>query len=175
MSRDRDENGMEISGVKQLFSRRLIRLGVTLILLGLITGLAVQELANPRMALASHVEGVLSGMLLVVMGLVWPRLNLDGAVMRAAFWFLAYGAFANWANPLLAALWAAGSSMMPMAAQGHEGTPSQELIIGFIAVTLTLSLLTGIVLVLLGLRGRDGRVSSRRESAAHSAPGDGED
>ena len=34
---------MEISGVKQLFSRRLIRLGVTLILLGLITGLAVQE------------------------------------------------------------------------------------------------------------------------------------
>jgi len=116
VSRDRDENGMEISGVKQLFSRRLIRLGVTLILLGLITGLAVQELANPRMALASHVEGVLSGMLLVVMGLVWPRLNLDGAVMRAAFWFLAYGAFANWANPLLAALWAAGSSMMPMAA-----------------------------------------------------------
>ena len=147
---------METTGIKQHLSRWLIRLGVTLILLGLITGLAVQELANPRMALASHVEGVLSGMLLVVMGLVWPRLNLDGGMLKSAFFFLAYGAFANWVNPLLAAFWAAGSSMMPMAAQGHKGTPSQELIIGFISVTLVLSLLTGTVIVLLGLRGRDG-------------------
>lgn len=146
---------MDASDMKQILSRRLLRLGTLLILLGLATGLAVQNLANPRMALASHVEGVLGGMLLVVMGLVWPRLNLDGGMFKAAFWLLTYGAFANWANPLLGAFWAAGSSMMPMAAQGHRGTPAQELVIGFIAVTLALSLLTGIVMVLLGLKGRD--------------------
>ena len=146
---------MDAEILKPLLSRNLIRLGVLLILLGLITGLAVQNLANPRMALASHVEGVLSGMLLVVMGLIWPRLNLDGGMLKAAFLFMAYGAFANWANPLLGAFWAAGSSMMPMAAQGHKGTPAQELIIGFLSVTLVLSLLTGIILVLLGLKGRE--------------------
>lgn len=139
--------------LKQRLAGTLIRLGVVLILLGLVTGLAVQDLANPRMALASHIEGVLSGMLLVVMGLIWTRLNLGVGMMRAAFWLLVYGAFVNWFNPLLGSAWAAGSSMMPMAAMGHRGTPAQEMIIGFLAVTLALALLCGTVLVLLGLRG----------------------
>ncbi len=138
-------------------SHNLIRLGVVLLLLGLVTGLAVQDLANPRMALASHMEGVMSGMLLMVMGLIWPRLSLGTGTMKAAFWLLAYGAFANWANPLLGAAWAAGSSMMPMAALGHRGTPVQEVIIGILSVTLALSLFAGTILVLLGLRSGGGR------------------
>jgi hydroxylaminobenzene mutase len=146
---------MDTADMKQKGSRMFVRLGVLLILLGLLTGLIIPELANPRMGLASHIEGVLSGMLLVVMGLLWPRLNLGTGMLRAAFWLLAYGAFANWFNPLLGAFWAAGSSMMPMAGMGHRGTPVQEAIIGFLAVTLALALLSGVVLVLLGLRGTD--------------------
>jgi hydroxylaminobenzene mutase len=146
---------MDTAGMKQQASRTLVRLGVVLILLGLLTGLIIPELANPRMGLASHIEGVLSGMLLMVMGLVWPRLNLDPGMLRAAFWLLAYGAFANWFNPLLGAFWAAGSSMMPMAGRGHLGTPLQESIIGFLSVTMALALLCGVVLAFLGLRGTD--------------------
>lgn len=146
---------MDSAGMNQGMSRQLVRLGVLLILLGLVTGLLVSDLANPRMALASHIEGVLSGMLLVVMGLVWPRLNLGTGMLRAACWLLAYGAFANWFNPLIGAYWAAGSSMMPMAGMGHRGTPAQEFIIGFLAVTLALALLIGVGLVLWGLRGAD--------------------
>jgi len=48
---------MDAEVLKERFSRRLIRSGVLLFLLGLVTGLLVQMLANPRMALASHLEG----------------------------------------------------------------------------------------------------------------------
>lgn len=46
----------------------LLRLGFILITLGLLTGLVVQKTANPRMALASHLEGVFNGLLLVRVG-----------------------------------------------------------------------------------------------------------
>lgn len=149
---------MDIDHIRQGQSRILIRMGVLLILLGLITGLLVSNLANPRMALASHIEGVLSGMLLVILGLTWPRLNLGGGTLRAAAVLLVYGAYANWVNPLLGAFWSAGSYIMPMAGQGHKGTPIQEFVIGVLAVTLALSLLAGIIIVLVGLRGRCGNV-----------------
>ena len=54
--------------------RRLLQLGIILFLLGLLTGLAVPALANPRMGLASHLGGVMNGLVLVALGLMWPRL-----------------------------------------------------------------------------------------------------
>ena len=55
-------------------AQRLLQLGIALFLLGLITGLAVPSLANPRMALASQIEGVMNGtFLLVLFGLRMPR------------------------------------------------------------------------------------------------------
>jgi (hydroxyamino)benzene mutase len=144
---------MNASGLKQDLSKRLMRLGVLLILLSLLTGLLIPVLANPRMGLTSHVEGIMSGMLLVIMGLIWTRLSLGSGAMAAASWLLIYGAYANWANPLLAAAWAAGGSMMPMASNGLKGTPVQEIIIGILSVSLALALLIGIPLVLWGLRG----------------------
>lgn len=146
---------MDTVVIKQRFSRRLMRFGFLLFLLGLITGLFVQMLANPRMGLSSHLEGVLSGMFLVILGLVWPRLRLGRAAMTSTYWLALYGAFANWATTLVAAAWAAGASLMPMAALGHKGTPTQELIITFGASSLALAMLATSFLVLWGLRGGD--------------------
>ena len=146
---------METAGMRQRVSRRLIRLGVLLFLLGLFSGLIIPVLANPRMGLASHVEGVMSGMLLILMGIIWERLRLRDGAMKITSWLLVYGAYANWANPLLAAAWAAGGSMMPMASKGLKGTPAQELLISTIAVSLALSLIAGVCHVLWGLRGED--------------------
>jgi (hydroxyamino)benzene mutase len=146
---------MDTATMKQQISRRLMRLGALLFLLGLFTGLLIPILANPRMGLSSHVEGVMSGILLIIMGLIWPRIRLSDGAMRVTGWLLIYGAFANWANPLLAAAWAAGGSMMPMASKGLKGTPVQEMVIGILSVSLALALITGISHVLWGLRGED--------------------
>jgi hydroxylaminobenzene mutase len=134
-------------------SPRAVRLGITLFLLGLLTGLAVPALANPRMALASHIEAVMNGTFLVALGLVWPSLTLRPRLLNAAFWFAVYGAFTNWVATLLAAVWRAGNPMMPLAAQGSVGSPAQELVLKALLVSLALAMIAASVLVLLGLRG----------------------
>lgn len=146
---------IKTASIKQRISRRLLSLGVLLLLFGLLSGLLIPILANPRMGLSSHVEGVMSGMLLILMGIIWPRLRLGDRAMKVTSLLLIYGAYANWANLLLAAAWAAGGSMMPMASMGLKGTPVQEMVIGILSVSLALALLTGISQVLWGLRGED--------------------
>jgi hydroxylaminobenzene mutase len=146
---------IKTASMKQRISRRLLSLGVLLILLGFLSGLLIPILANPRMGLSSHIEGVMSGMLLILMGIIWPRLSLGDRAMKVTSLLLIYGAYANWANPLLAAAWAAGGSMMPMASMGLKGTPVQEMVIGILSISLALALLIGISHVLLGLRGED--------------------
>jgi|SRR5581483_6556120 len=137
-------------------AQRLLQLGTVLFLLGLLTGLAVPATSNPRMALASHLEGLLNGIFLLVLGLVWPRLALSPAMLTFAFWLAVYGSFANWSATLLAAIWPAGSALMPMAAQGHTGTSGQEAILKALLVTLSLAMILLCGTILLGLR-RQGR------------------
>lgn len=133
-------------------SRRLLQAGIGLFLIGLLTGIAVPAMGNPRMGLASHVEALMNGTFLVVLGLLWPRLVLTATQLKIAFWLAAFGTFANWLSTLLAAMWAAGSGMMPIAGGGHTGTSLQEAIINGLLVALSLSMIAVCVLVLAGLR-----------------------
>jgi hydroxylaminobenzene mutase len=90
-------------------------------------------------------------MLLVLLGLVWPRLQLPRAILTIAFWFAIYGTFTNWLATLLAAIWGAGASM-PIAAAGHKGTVAQELIIDVLLYSLSFVMVVESILVLWGLR-----------------------
>lgn len=132
-------------------ARRLLQLGVLLFLLGLLTGFAVPAFANPRMGLASHLEGVMNGIFLIALGLMWTKLNLSARWLNAAFRLALFGTFVNWACTLLAATWGAGV-MMPIAGQGQTGTPIQENIIRILLTLLSLAMVSVCVLVLIGLR-----------------------
>ena len=135
--------------------RRLMRLGILLFLLGLLTGLAVPGLGNPRMGLSSHLEGLMNGMLLVILGLLWHRLRLSPGLSRLTFWSAVYGTYANWATTLAAAALNAGATLMPMAALGRRGTPLQENLLVFGLVSLSVSILVCSGVVLWGLRGEE--------------------
>jgi hydroxylaminobenzene mutase len=130
---------------------RLLQLGILLFLLGLLTGFVVPLLVNPRMGLSSHLEGILNGIFLVLLGLVWPKLRLSRFWLLAAFWLAIYGTYANWSTTLLAAFWGAGSSMMPLAAGGLKGSPAQEAIIDVLLYSLSLAMIAVCVIVLWGL------------------------
>jgi len=134
-------------------SRRLLRYGIVLFLLGLVTGRLVQSLPLPRMGLASHLEGVMNGTFLVVLGLVWPHLRLRPLLLRAAYWLGLVGAYLNWAVTLAAAAWGAGAATMPLAAGGHQGTPDQELTLLVGLRALNVAMFASCFLVLWGLRG----------------------
>lgn len=132
-------------------SHRLLQAGVALFLAGLLVGLAVPMMANPRMGLASHLEGLMNGLFLMALGLIWPRLVLSPPLERLTFWLALYGTFANLVATLLAAIWGAGR-MMPIAGQGHLGSAVQERVIDALLVSLALAMVTVCALVLRGLR-----------------------
>jgi hydroxylaminobenzene mutase len=133
------------------YARALLRLGVLLFLFGLFTGFAVPMLAMPRMALASHLEGLMNGLLLMALGLMWPRLVLGPRAQALTFALAVYGAFANWLATLISAITGAGA-MMPIAAAGRTGEAAPEAIVGFLLVSLSLAMVAACVLVLWGLR-----------------------
>jgi len=139
---------------------RLLQLGVVLFLLGLLSGLAVPLAANPRMALSSHLEGVLNGMFLLLAGIIWSRLSIGAGTSRVAFGLLVYGTFANWATTLAAAMWGAGETMMPLAGAGYTGTSAQEMLIAFGLLSLTVAMLAVCPIVLWGLRGGAAQLAS---------------
>jgi hydroxylaminobenzene mutase len=132
-------------------SHRLLQLGIVLFLFGLLTGFAIPMLANPRMGLSSHLEGVLNGMFLLALGLLWPRLRLGRAASATTYWLAIYGTFANWAATLLAAAWGAGRTM-PIAGGGLQGAPGQEAVIFGLLMSLSLAVIVVCGLVLWGLR-----------------------
>ena len=141
---------MELKLLKKKQSDLLIYLGVLLFFLGLITGLLIPALANPRMALSSHIEGVMNGMFLIILGLIWHKVDLSSRWLKITFWLAIYGTFANWLGILIAAVFDAGG-MMTVAAEGKQGTPVAEGIVTFSLISLTIAMLVICITVLIGL------------------------
>jgi len=134
-------------------SRRLCWHGMFLFLLGLITGLFVQLLENPRMGLSAHVEGVMNGILLLALGAVWHRVRLPARAATVALAAALYGTYANWASTLIAA--ALGTAAMaPLAAGTHKGQPWQELVVTLGFGSVALAMLVASALLVWGLRAR---------------------
>jgi (hydroxyamino)benzene mutase len=129
----------------------LFKLGLALFLVGLLTGFAVPALKNPRMALASHLEAVLNGMFLVLLGLLWPHLDLPHAWAVTAVVLIVYSAYANWLASLLAAAWGAGRKLAPIAAGDHQTSAAKERVVSILLVSLSLAVVVGVTIVIVGL------------------------
>lgn len=73
----------------QNMGHRLIRWGVLLFLLGLVTGLMGPLFANPRMGLSSHLEGLMNGMFLALLGGPLQELIISFGLVSLALAILA--------------------------------------------------------------------------------------
>lgn len=136
-------------------SHRLLQAGILLFLLALLVGIAIPLFAVPRLGLSTHLLGIMQGLFLMVTGILWPRLKLTRTASRVAFWLALYGCVAAWMANLLAGIWGAGNSMLPMAAGQAHGSVLQEAIIATALRTAAVSLIAAAVLILWGLRRRD--------------------
>lgn len=137
----------------QIDNRRLMWHGIFLFLLGLLTGFAESHVANVRMGLAAHLEGVMNGIFLIALGAIWHQVRLGATTKTVAFWLSLYGTYANWLFTLLAAAFGTGA-MSPVTAPGRTGLPWQESLVtaGFMSVGIVIVLAS--LLVLWGLRGK---------------------
>jgi hydroxylaminobenzene mutase len=130
---------------------KLIQIGFLLFLIGLVTGLVVPVFAVPRLGLSSHVQGILNGLFLIVLGLVWPRMAMGRALATATFVLAVYGAFANWFATLLGAMWGAGG-LMPIAGAGRIAAPLGEAVVAGLLMSLSVAMIFVCLAVLWGLR-----------------------
>lgn len=121
----------------------LIRHGLTLFLVGLVTGFFVPLTANPRAGLAGHLEGVMNGTFLLALGCAWGELRLGAAAGRFVYGLVLFGTWANWAGTLLSAIFGT-SKATPIAGAGHAGTPFQENVVMATLVAVGLAMVAAI-------------------------------
>jgi hydroxylaminobenzene mutase len=130
----------------------LLRAGVVLFLLGLLTGFAIPSLAVPRLGLSAHLAGTMNGIFLMVLGLMWGRLSFGPTLGTLTLLLALYGTFANWAATLIGATLGAGGALMPIAAAGAMGTPQVEMLVSGLLVSLSIAMVLVCGFVLWGLR-----------------------
>lgn len=134
--------------------RCLLQLGVVLFLFTSIEGFVISALAVPNLGRSVHTLSAFTGVLFLAMGLMWPMLELRTTAARIAFWFLVYSALATIAGFVLAALWGAGGSIIPIAAQGARGSAFQETSIQLAMYPAAPTGIIAFALILWGLRGK---------------------
>jgi len=140
---------------------RLTQLGMLLFLFALLVGLAVPRFAVPRLGLSVHLLGIMQGLFLIGTGLLWPKLAFTRAMSRIAFWLAVYGCLAALSANVLAAVWGAGNSLLPMAAGQARGSDVQEGIIAMGLRSGAVSLIAAATLILWGLRTVDANTARK--------------
>lgn len=131
--------------------RALSRAGILLVLFALVTGLAIPAFTNPRQALAAHVSGIMSGLLLVAAASLWSRLKLSSAQQTWTMRLAIGGAYANLAGSLFAAAWGT-NRLTPLAGVGYGAEPWQEVFAQVLQVSQGIALIVALGLVVYGLR-----------------------
>ena len=140
--------------------RHLLQLGVALFLFTSFEGFVIPALASPNLGRSVHTLSGFTGVLFLAMGLTWPKLRLGTTAARIAFWFLIYSALATIAGFIVAALWGAGGSIMPIAAQGARGSDFQEIVIQLVMYPAAPTGIAAFALILWGLRGNSGTAAA---------------
>jgi len=140
------------SNLQSQLSYKLIKNGFGLFLLGLLTGFVIPAMRNPRLGLSSHLEGVMNGMFLILLGIVWSRFSLSPVLHKWGFWLALIGAYTNWATTLLAGFWGAGAELMPIAGGDLQGLFWQEILIKIGLGSLSVSMIAVSLLAIWGLK-----------------------
>lgn len=133
--------------------RGLLRSGFVVLLLAFLIGLAIPLFLNPRAALAAHVTGVISAVLLIALAVVWDALGLAPGRAKLVRGLYLYGSYASLVAGVLAAIWGT-SKITPIAGAGFHASAVKELVVQAIFVSLGLALLAATALVVLSLYRR---------------------
>lgn len=153
---------MDTSDWSRRQGHRLLQVGMLLFLLALLVGLAVPTFSVPRLGLSTHLLGIMQGIFLMAIGVLWPRLRVTRLMGRVGVFLAVYGCLAAWTANLLAAIWGAGNSMLPIAAGPAHGSSIQEGVIAIALRSAAVSLIAVSLVILWGLRGFAEEQSGKR-------------
>lgn len=135
--------------------KRLTWWGTLLFLLGLLTGLMLATMpgvaANPRGVLSGHLEGIMNGMFLIIVGLMADRVRLSTRASAACVGLLLYATFVNWFTSTIAGILGT-SQATPIAGAGHHAAPVIEQVVMVVSVSVGIAMIGAVMMLLFGLR-----------------------
>jgi hydroxylaminobenzene mutase len=147
---------MNLPALLQRQGQRLLQFGMVLFLFSSFDGFAIPVLASQRIGLSVHALSALQAVMMLAIGLLWPKLKLSSRAAQIAFWTLIYSALAIIAAYVVAAIWGVGIetiSLMGELPHGlSHGSPFQETVIKVLAYSSAPTGLTAFFLILWGLR-----------------------
>ena len=134
--------------------RRLLWHGLALFMLGLLVGIIIPMLLNPRAGVTAHLEGVQNGMFLMILGLTSAEFALGQRGRLALFWTGVYGTYSNYFASLLTAIWGT-RNMTPIVGKEMNHAPDwQEAVVTFGFGTCAIAIIACVGIALYGMRGR---------------------
>ncbi len=123
--------------------------GALLFLVGLLSGVLLPQMLNPRMGLSAHLAGVQNALVLLIVAAVWGHVVLPQRLRILLCASGISGMYGFWLALQLAAFWGT-SRATPIAGTGFEGLPWQEVLV---TLLLRASSLVSIVMAMLLLAG----------------------
>jgi hydroxylaminobenzene mutase len=134
----------------------LLIAGALLFLMGLLAGVVVPLMENPRMGLSAHLAGVQSAVFLLAVGAAWSHLRLSRTASRVAVWLGVGSMYAFWAALQLAAIWGT-SRATPIAGEGFEAAAWKETLVELVLSGASGAAIVAAAVILVGFwRGRQG-------------------
>src|SRR6266542_4080259 len=94
---------------------RMPQIGIALFVFTGLEGFVIPLLPVPPLGRSVHTLTALQGVMILAVGLLWPRLNLS-TTSWIAFWTYIYSSFATLIPFVLAAISGAGDTTIPLAA-----------------------------------------------------------
>ena len=135
-------------------NRKLLSLGFILVFISFLTGAIIPLFKNPHLAVSAHLNAIIGGIILVILGIIFDKLILTATTSKIMTWSWVYAVYMNWIATILGAVWGT-SRLTPVAGTGFAGSEIQEIIVSILLISLVLASFIGCGIVIYGLRGRD--------------------
>lgn len=129
----------------------LIRWGTLLFFLSVVSGLAIPLAPDQLLMLAAHIQGLLNAFMILIVGLIWSRMEIGYLGSVAVYWGLIAGGLVTFAVQTACAFLEIGGSVFPIAGGGQTGTPGQEALVSALVRGSALVTLVAVALVLRGV------------------------
>lgn len=141
---------------ERVYTRQIIFAGVLLFFLGLLNGMAIPSFTNPKLGLSAHLSALQHGLVLIVFGLIWNRVQLSDKGLKWCYWLSTYSMYGIWIGLVLGAAWGTISGT-PMAGAGFGSTTEKEAVVNFFLNTGAVAIVIAAIQILYGL-GRKTKV-----------------
>ena len=114
----------------------LIRWGTVLLLLSVFSGFVIPLVSDPILGLAAHIQGLLNAFMIILVGLIWSRMEIGEMGSVIVYWGLIIPGYVTLTVMVICTFLEIGGTAFPIVGGGHTGTPFQERVINIIMDTL---------------------------------------